>query len=57
MWALFVITLLADIDDAKYTMIQRFDTRWSCEITKDLFIAKYGPFEENEEVVCLKADE
>lgn len=57
MWALFVITILADIEDAKYTRIDSFETRYSCEIIKDLFVEKYEPFQENEEVKCLRVDE
>ena len=59
-WALFVITAITsgiDEGDYRYDLIDRYETRWACEITKDLFIEKYGPFQENEQVACLRVDE
>ena len=57
MWALFVITLMADIDDAKYTRIGTFENRNHCEIVLEHFYDENEPFEENEIVTCLRVDE
>lgn len=57
LWALFVITDFEDLNDTKYTRIGTFETRFHCEIVLDHFIEKYAPFEENEEVRCLKVDQ
>lgn len=57
MWALFVITLLPGIDDAKYTRIDTFPNRHHCEIVLEHFYDKHEPFQDNEIVTCLKVDE
>ena len=55
-WVLVVMITLGT-DDSQFTRIESFETRWSCEIMKDLFVEKYGPFQQNEEVKCLKVDD
>ena len=56
MWALYVITTFTEINDTKYTQIDSFETRYSCEIILDHFVEKYGPFQDNEEISCLQVD-
>lgn len=56
LWALYVITAFANIDETKYTRIATFETREHCEMFKEEFLKTYSPFQENEEVWCLKVD-
>ena len=60
LWALFIITAITDgVDkgDYRYTRIETFESRYTCEIMKDLFVQKYGPMQKNDEIKCLKVDE
>lgn len=57
MWALFVITTFAEIDDAKYTRIATFENRHHCTIVLEHFYDENEPFQDNETVECLKVDE
>lgn len=57
MWALFVITVFPDIDDAKYTHIDTFENRHHCEIVLEHFYDENEPFQDNEIVTCLRVDE
>lgn len=57
MWALFVITMFPNVDDAKYTRIGTFENRHHCEIVLEHFYDENEPFAENEIVTCLRVDE
>lgn len=53
-WVLLVISMWPD-GTQTMEQIERFDSRYSCEIMKDLFIEKYG-LAENETIGCEKLD-
>lgn len=56
LFALFVVTALEG-GDYKYTHIKTYDDRMKCEIEASVFVAINEPFQDNENVFCLKVDE
>lgn len=56
LFALFVISMIEGTP--KYTHIETYNSRYNCEISKEVFKAVYQEsLTENEQVVCLKVDE
>ena len=56
LFALFLVTALEG-GDYKYTHIKTSESRQQCEVDAAVFVALNEPFQDNEEVICLKVDE
>jgi hypothetical protein len=56
LFALFVVSMVEGAP--KYTHIETYDSRYNCELNKEIFKVVYEEsLTENDEVLCLKVDE
>ena len=56
LFALFVISMVEG--SPKYTHIETYNSRYNCEISKEVFLVVYEEsLTEDDEVICIKVDE